>query len=170
MTEVTPQPDSGRLQPGDVFPNFALPDAEGHTHRLSDYAGRYVVLYIYPKDDTPGCTKEACDFRDSARLKSLGAVILGVSRDDAASHKAFAQKHSLPFPLLTDPEAEFLKSVGAYGPKNLYGKIVEGVKRETFLIGPDGKLVKAWRNVSVDGHADAVAAAIEADRKTRGAA
>ncbi|TDE87217.1 MULTISPECIES: peroxiredoxin [Deinococcus] len=170
MTEVPPQPNAGRLTPGEPFPNFALPDAEGRTHRLSDYAGRYVVLYAYPKDDTPGCTKEACDFRDSARLKALGAVILGVSRDDAASHQAFAEKHSLPFPLLTDPEAEFLKSVGAYGPKNLYGKIVEGVKRETFLIGPDGKLVKAWRNVSVDGHADAVAAAIEADRKTRGEA
>ncbi|WP_034383961.1 peroxiredoxin [Deinococcus sp. YIM 77859] len=156
-----------RLQPGDPFPDFALPDAEGRTHRLSDYAGRYVVLYAYPKDDTPGCTKEACDFRDSARLHSLGAVILGVSRDDAESHRAFAQKHSLPFPLLTDVDASFLRSLGAFGPKNLYGKVVEGVKRETFLIGPDGRLVKAWRNVSVDGHADAVAAAIEADQKAR---
>ncbi|GAA5531696.1 peroxiredoxin [Deinococcus aluminii] len=162
MTSGTP-----RLQPGEPFPDFALPGAGGQTHRLSDYAGRYVVLYAYPKDDTPGCTKEACDFRDSALLKSHGAVILGVSRDDAESHQAFAEKYSLPFPLLTDPDADFLKSIGAYGPKNLYGKIVEGVKRQTFLIGPDGRLVKSWLAVSVDGHADAVAAAIDADRKTR---
>ena len=154
-----------RLQPGDAFPDFSLPDAGGHAHRLRDYAGRYVVLYAYPKDDTPGCTKEACDFRDSALLKSLGAVILGVSRDDADSHQAFAEKYSLPFALLSDPDAAFLKTVGAYGPKNLYGKVSEGVKRQTFLIGPDGKLVKSWPAVSVEGHADAVAAAIEADRK-----
>ncbi|EYB66723.1 hypothetical protein DEIPH_ctg079orf0128 [Deinococcus phoenicis] len=156
-----------RLAPGEPFPDFALPDAEGHTHRLPDYAGRYVVLYAYPKDDTPGCTKEACNFRDSALLKAHGAAILGVSRDDAASHQAFSEKHSLPFPLLTDPDAEFLKGIGAYGPKNLYGKVTEGVKRQTFLIGPDGRLVKSWLAVSVDGHADAVAAAIDADRKAR---
>lgn len=162
MTDTAP-----RLQPGDPFPEFALTDAGGQIHRPGDYAGRYVVLYVYPKDDTPGCTREACDFRDSARLRSLGAVILGLSRDDAASHQAFAEKHSLPFPLLTDPDAAFLKSVGAFGPKNLYGKVTEGVKRQTFLIGPDGRLVKSWLAVAVDGHADAVAAAIEQDRERR---
>ncbi|WP_019585786.1 peroxiredoxin [Deinococcus apachensis] len=162
MIETAPHP-----APGEPFPDFALPDAEGRTHRLSDYAGRYVVLYAYPKDDTPGCTKEACDFRDSALLKAHGAVILGVSQDDADSHRAFAEKYSLPFPLLSDEGAEFLKGIGAYGSKNLYGKVVEGVKRQTFLIGPDGRLVKAWLAVSVDGHADAVAAAIDADRKKR---
>lgn len=157
-----------RLQPGDAFPEFSLPDAAGQPHRLSDYAGRYVVLYAYPKDDTPGCTKEACDFRDSARLRALGAAILGVSRDDAGSHRAFADKYSLPFPLLTDPDAEFLKTVGAYGTKNLYGKVSEGVKRATFLIGPDGRLVRGWPAVKVEGHADEVAAAIEAHRRERG--
>lgn len=156
-----------RFQPGDAFPDFSLTDAAGQPHRLADYAGRYVVLYAYPKDDTPGCTKEACDFRDSALLKSHGAAILGVSRDDAGSHQAFAEKYSLPFPLLTDPDAAFLKTVGAYGPKNLYGKVTEGVKRQTFLIGPDGKLVKSWLAVAVEGHADAVAAAIEADQQAR---
>ncbi|SMB91983.1 peroxiredoxin [Deinococcus hopiensis] len=163
MTEAAP-----RLAPGEAFPEFALPDASGHPHRLTDYAGRYVVLYAYPKDDTPGCTKEACDFRDNALLKSLGAVILGVSRDDAESHGQFAEKYSLPFPLLTDSDAAFLKTVGAYGAKNMYGKVTEGVKRATFLIGPDGKLVRSWLAVKVEGHADAVVASIEADRKARG--
>lgn len=147
-------------EPGATFPEFSLPDANGKAHRLSEYAGRYVVLYTYPKDDTPGCTKEACDFRDHTLLKSLNAVILGVSRDDASSHAQFAEKYSLPFPLLSDPDAEFLKSIGSYGPKTLYGNVTEGVKRQTFLIGPDGRLVKSWLAVKVDGHADAVADAI----------
>jgi len=163
MTEAAP-----RLAPGEPFPDFALPGVSGQLHRLSDSAGKYVVLYAYPKDDTPGCTKEACDFRDNALLRSHGAVILGVSRDDAESHGQFAEKYSLPFPLLTDADASFLKSVGAYGTKNMYGKVTEGIKRATFLIGPDGRLVKSWLAVKVEGHADAVAAAIEADRKVRG--
>ncbi|GGK19407.1 peroxiredoxin [Deinococcus malanensis] len=149
-----------RIQPGESFPEFSLPDANGTAHGLSQYAGRYVVLYTYPKDDTPGCTKEACDFRDHALLKSLGAVILGVSRDDASSHAQFTEKYSLPFPLLSDPDAGFLKSIGSYGPKTLYGKVTEGIKRQTFLIGPDGRLVKSWLAVQVEGHADAVAQAI----------
>ncbi len=157
------------LAPGDAFPDFDLPDAGGTRHRLAQYEGRYVVLYAYPKDDTPGCTKEACDFRDHARLKALGAVILGISADDADSHRQFAEKYSLPFPLLTDDGARFLKTLGTYGEKNLYGKVTEGIKRQTFLIGPDGRLVKSWRAVKVDGHADAVAAAIEADQAKAGA-
>ncbi len=151
-------------QAGQPFPDFALADASGQTHRLNDYAGRYLVLYVYPRDDTPGCTKEACDFRDSAPLRALGAAIVGVSADDADSHARFAEKHSLPFPLLSDPDAGYLRSIGSYGPKNLYGKVTEGIKRQTFLIGPDGTLVKGWLAVSVDGHADAVAAAIEKDQ------
>lgn len=151
-------------QSGHPFPPFALPDADGRIHRLSDYAGRYVVLYVYPKDDTPGCTREACDFRDHQTLRAEGAAVLGLSRDDAASHQKFAEKYSLPFPLLSDPDATFLKQIGSYGPKTLYGKTTEGVKRQTFLIGPDGRLVKAWRAVKVDGHAEAVAAAIEKDK------
>lgn len=158
MTEAT------KLQPGDAFPAFDLPDAQGQSHKLGDYAGKYVVLYVYPKDDTPGCTKEACDFRDNALLKQHGAAILGVSADDAASHQKFADKYSLPFPLLSDHNAEFLKSIGSYGEKNMYGKVTQGIKRQTFLIGPDGKLVKSWLAVKVDGHADAVAAAIEKDK------
>lgn len=159
MTESSPVP-----QTGETFPAFTLNDASGQVHGLNDYAGRYLVLYVYPKDNTPGCTKEACDFRDSAPLKALGAAIVGISADDASSHAQFAEEHSLPFPLLTDPDAAFLKSIGSFGPKNMYGKVTEGIKRQTFLIGPDSKLVKSWLAVSVDGHADAVAAAIEKDQ------
>jgi len=150
------------LNSGEAFPQFALPDAQGNEHRLSDYAGRYVVLYVYPKDDTPGCTREACDFRDHAALRQHGAVILGLSRDDAESHGKFTEKYGLNFPLLSDPDAEFIKRVGAWGTKNMYGKVSEGLKRSTFLIGPDGRLVKAWYSVKVDGHADQVLKALEA--------
>jgi peroxiredoxin Q/BCP len=162
MTDSAPTP-----QTGETFPAFNLQDASGRTHGLNDYAGQYLVLYVYPKDDTPGCTKEACDFRDSTPLKALGAAIVGISADDAGSHIQFAEKYSLHFPLLSDPDAAFLKAIGSYGPKNLYGKVTEGIKRQTFLIGPDGKLVKSWLAVSVDGHADAVAAAIEKDLAKR---
>ena len=154
-----------RLAPGDAFPDFVLQDGAGQPHRLADYNGKYLVLYVYPKDDTPGCTKEACDFRDNMALRQHGAQILGLSRDDAASHTQFAEKFSLPFPLLSDPDAEFMRTIGSYGTKVLYGKASDGVKRSTFLIGPDGRLVKAWYAVKVDGHADAVVKAIEADRK-----
>lgn len=154
-------------QVGQPFPDFHLPDAQGRLHDLKQYAGKYVVLYAYPKDDTPGCTKEACDFRDNALLKSHGAVILGLSADDAASHTKFAEKFSLPFPLLSDQDATYLKSLGAYGQKQMFGKTFDGIYRQTFLIGPDGKLVKIWPEVSVEGHADEVAAAIEVDRASR---
>lgn len=154
--------DTSRIQPGDTFPAFALPDGAGQTHALSDYAGRYVVLYAYPKDDTPGCTREACDFRDSARLREMGVQILGISQDDADSHQRFSEKFSLPFPLLTD-DGEFLASIGAYGEKNSYGKVTQRVKRATFIIDPQGKLLKSWLAVKVEGHAEAVADAIAAD-------
>ena len=153
---------------GDAFPAFTLNDAAGQAHSLAEYAGRYVVLYVYPKDDTPGCTREACDFRDNALLREQGAAILGVSADDADSHARFAEKFSLPFPLLSDPGAAFLRSIGSFGTKNMYGKVTEGIKRQTFLIGPDGRLVKSWLAVKVDGHADHVAAAIEKDRAAKG--
>jgi peroxiredoxin Q/BCP len=153
MTEAT-------LQPGQPFPDFALPDAEGRTHRLADYAGRYVVLYVYPKDDTPGCTREACDFRDNAELRAHGAAILGLSRDDADSHAQFSGKYGLNFPLLSDPDASFIKRVGAWGTKNMYGKVSEGLKRSTFLIAPDGTVEREWRKVSPKGHAAEVVAAL----------
>jgi peroxiredoxin Q/BCP len=156
------------LESGTSFPEFALPDASGHLHRLGDYAGRYVVLYVYPKDDTPGCTKEACDFRDHAELRAHGAAILGVSPDDAESHASFGEKFSLNFPLLSDDGAAFIREIGAWGTKNLYGKVSEGVKRSTYLIGPDHTLVRAWTNVKVDGHADAVAREIERHRASQG--
>lgn len=156
--------EAPKLQPGDAFPAFSLPDAQGQVHTLNDSSGKYLVLYVYPKDNTPGCTREACDFRDNMQLKQHGAQVLGLSMDDAASHQQFAQEHSLPFPLLSDPSADFLKTIGAYGTKNMYGKVSQGVKRTTFLVGPDGKLVKAWYAVSVDGHSDAVVKAIEADQ------
>ena len=152
------------LQVGDPAPPFEARDQDGHLVRLSDFAGKRVVLYFYPKDDTPGCTKEACDFRDNAALKALGAAVLGVSADDAGSHARFAEKYSLPFPLLSDDGAAFLRQVGSYGTKNMYGKVTEGIKRQTFLIAPDGTLVKSWLAVKVDGHADHVAAAIEKHR------
>ncbi|AFZ65861.1 peroxiredoxin [Deinococcus peraridilitoris] len=156
------------LQAGQPFPDFALPDADNHLHRLADYRGRYLVLYVYPKDDTPGCTKEACDFRDHAELRAEGAAILGLSRDDAESHAGFAQKFSLNFPLVSDPDATFIRTIGAWGTKNLYGKVSEGLKRSTFLIAPDGTLVKVWSNVKVDGHADAVLRELREHKARRG--
>ena len=125
-----------------------------------------MVLYFYPKDDTPGCTKEACGFRDRmGDLQALGAVVLGVSADDVASHKRFAEKYGLNFPLLADPERQAILAYGAWGKKNLYGKEYEGVLRQTFLIDPEGRIAKAWRKVSPEGHAEEVA---EALRQARG--
>ncbi|MBW6393695.1 MAG: thioredoxin-dependent thiol peroxidase [Thermus sp.] len=153
------------MEPGTAAPDFALPDQEGRIHRLSDYRGKWVVLYFYPKDDTPGCTKEACGFRDRmGDLQELGAVVLGVSADDVQSHKRFAEKYGLNFPLLADPEREIILAYGAWGKKNLYGKEYEGVLRQTFLIDPEGRIAKVWRKVSPEGHAEEVAEALRALR------
>lgn len=154
-TQTESQPDI-KLEVGQPFPAFSLSDAAGKVHTLEENRGKYVVLYVYPKDDTPGCTKEACDFRDALELRTLGAVILGVSADDAASHGNFSEKYSLNFPLLTDPGHQFMRSIGSWGSKNMYGKVTEGVKRSSFVIDPQGVLVKAWYAVKVDGHADMV--------------
>jgi len=152
---------------GTLATDFALPDQEGRVHRLSDYRGRWVVLYFYPKDDTPGCTKEACGFRDRmGDLQALGAVVLGVSADDVESHKRFAEKYGLNFPLLADPERQAILAYGAWGKKNLYGKEYEGVLRQTFLIDPEGRIAKVWRKVSPEEHPEEVA---EALRRERGA-
>lgn len=158
-TKTTETATTKELSPqiGETFPSFSLSDAAGNVHNLSDYSGQYVVLYSYPKNDTPGCTREACAFRDHTELQETGVVILGISPDDAKSHAEFAEKYNLPFPLLVDEGANFMRSIGAYGPKNMYGKVTEGVKRQTFIVGPDGTLLKSWRAVKVDGHADAVA-------------
>ena len=133
---------------GKKAPAFKLKGSDGKTHALSDYKGRTVVLYFYPKDDTPGCTKEACGFRDLyADLSDKHAVVLGVSRDDVDSHNAFIGKYDLPFTLLSDPDAKVMTAYGAYGKKMMYGKEVEGVIRSTVIIGPDGKVVKHWAKV-----------------------
>lgn len=149
------------LDVGSEAPDFELEDQDGSTHRLSDNRGRWVVLYFYPKDDTPGCTKEACGFRDRLdALDDLNAVVFGVSADDRKSHARFAQKHALTFPLLVDPEKHVLEAYDAYGDKNLYGKIVRGVKRVTYLIGPDGTIARVWRKVKAAEHAEEVRKAL----------
>lgn len=144
-------------------PTFQLLDQDGKQHSLKDYQGKYLVLYFYPKDDTPGCTKEACDFRDHiGSLRELGAEVLGVSGDDSASHEKFADKYDLNFPLLADDGAVIAKAYGAYGQKNMYGKISEGIMRKTFLINPNGEIIKSWGKVSVEGHVEQVTTALKA--------
>lgn len=146
---------------GAAAPGFAAKDDSGKTHKLADYQGKRVVLYFYPRDDTSGCTKEACGFRDNlGALQKLGAVVLGVSRDDAASHLRFRKKFELNFPLLID-DGSISKAYGTWVQKNMYGRTYMGMQRATFLIGPDGKIVKVWPKVSPEGHAVDVAAAIQ---------
>lgn len=143
-----------RLKTGDEAPDFTLESNRG-IQRLSDYRGQWVVLYFYPKDNTPGCTQEACDFRDA--LPGMGAAVLGVSADDLTSHESFASEYNLPFPLLSDPDSLTAKRYRAYGEKNLYGKTYEGVLRTTFIINPKGKVAEAMYNVKAQGHAERVA-------------
>lgn len=134
-------------------------DEEGKEKKfcLSDFKGKKVVLYFYPKDNTPGCTQEACDFRDNFnRLSSMGVVVIGVSPDSVESHKKFKAKHNLNFILLSDPSKEVGKLYGAYGEKKMYGKVTEGIIRSTFIIDEEQNIVKAWKNVKVNGHVDAV--------------
>jgi peroxiredoxin Q/BCP len=130
---------------GEKAPAFSLEGSDGKKHSLSDYAGKTIVLYFYPKDDTPGCTKEACGFRDlGTSLKKGNVVVLGVSKDGIESHKRFAGKYKLPFTLLSDPQLEVMKKYGAFGKKVMYGKPVEGVIRSTVVIGPNGEVIKQW--------------------------
>jgi peroxiredoxin Q/BCP len=151
------------VDPGKKAPAFSLKDQDGKTRRLADYAGRLVVLYFYPKDDTPGCTKEACAFRDNLpRFKPSKAVVLGVSILDEASKARFAEKYDLPFPLLADPDHSVAEKFGVWQKRSLYGRTYMGIARTTYLIGPDGKVAKRWDNVKVDGHAEAVLEALNA--------
>jgi len=153
------------LEVGDQAPAFELQDQDGATHSLKDYQGRWLVLYFYPKDDTPGCTKEACGFRDASDgLAALDAAVIGVSADDAAAHRKFAQKYELNFPLLVDPEKSVLEGYGAWTEKQMYGKRYMGVARITYLIDPDGRIAQVWPKVKAEGHADEVRAALEALR------
>ena len=150
------------VEPGRRAPAFSLPDQEGRPHRLKDYAGRPLIVYFYPKDDTPGCTKEACAFRDAMPAFKKGkAAVLGVSVLDTASKAKFARKHKLNFPLLADPEHEVADRFGAWQKKSLYGRTYMGVARMTYLIGADGKVVRRWDNVKVDGHAADVLRAVD---------
>jgi peroxiredoxin Q/BCP len=142
---------------GDIAPAFEAADDQGKSHSLKDYKGKTVVLYFYPKDNTPGCTTEACGFRDNfARVKSKGAIVLGVSPDDAKSHEKFKQKFDLPFPLLADTDKKICTAYGVWKEKSMYGRKYMGVERSTFVIGPDGKIKALWRKVSVAGHVDEV--------------
>ena len=147
------------LGPGDKAPAFTLPDQDEKKVSLRDFAGKPVVVYFYPADDTPGCTKEACQFNDNLRAFSrAGVAVLGVSPDGAAKHTAFRQKYGLRFPLLTDAGHAVMERYGAWGEKTLYGKKSVGVIRSTFLVGADGKVQRAWYHVKADGHAEKVLA------------
>ncbi|MGE3771732.1 MAG: thioredoxin-dependent thiol peroxidase [Gammaproteobacteria bacterium] len=150
------------IEEGKAAPAFTLQDATGEKVSLTDFKGKDVVVYFYPKDDTPGCTKEACGFRDHwAALKKKGVVVIGISPDDAASHTKFIDKYSLPFILLSDPERKVMEKYGAWGEKMMYGKKTTGVIRSTVWIGADGKVRKHWARVAkAETHPDAVLAAL----------
>ena len=136
------------IEEGKRAPAFALRDADGNQVALGDFKGKQVIVYFYPRDDTPGCTKEACGFRDHWReIQASGAVVLGISPDSEASHRKFRDKYQLPFTLLCDPERKVMAEYGAYGEKMMYGKKTVGVIRSTVWVGPDGKVVKHWRRV-----------------------
>lgn len=145
------------IEEGQKAPDFTLASSEGGKVSLKDLRGKTVVLYFYPKDDTPGCAREACAFRDTqARIKKTGAVVFGVSPDSVESHERFREKYKLNFPLLADPDKAVAKKYGAFGEKVLYGKKVTGMIRSTFVIAPDGLVRKVFPRVRVDGHAEKV--------------
>ncbi|HSM07772.1 MAG TPA: thioredoxin-dependent thiol peroxidase [Gemmatimonadota bacterium] len=150
------------LSERDIAPDFSLESDGGDTVRLADQRGRRVVLYFYPKDDTSGCTKEACGFRDALpEFDARGAVVLGVSPDDVDSHEKFRDKYDLNFPLLADPDHSVAKAYGAWGKKKLYGREYEGILRSTFLIDPDGRIEKIYRKVKPAGHANEILAELQ---------
>ena len=145
------------LKEGDKVPNFCLKgiDEEGREREFcfEEFKGKKVILYFYPKDNTPGCTQEACDFRDNMNiLKSMGYVVIGISPDSVNSHKKFKEKHNLNFILLSDPDKKVAEMFGAYGEKKAYGKVTKGIIRSTFLIDEEGRILKEWRNVKAKGH------------------
>jgi peroxiredoxin Q/BCP len=150
------------VEVGRKAPDFTLPSDGGNKVKLSAFAGQPVVLYFYPKDDTPGCTREACAFRDrKAALAKLGAVVLGVSADEVSSHEKFREKYELNFPLLADTEHRVAEKYGAWREKNMYGKKSMGIQRSTFLIDRAGKVAHVWKKVNVDGHDEEVIEAIK---------
>jgi len=153
MSILVTMTEQKRLEIGDQAPAFTLPNDSGETTSLSDYQGKRVLVYFYPRANTPGCTTEACDFRDSlAQLNDLGIEVVGISPDTVDKLVAFREKNNLTFPLLADPDKNVLKEWGAFGEKKNYGKIVEGVIRSTFLVGTDGTIELALYNVRATGH------------------
>ena len=150
------------LEEGQIAPDFTLPGADGAAVRLAGLRGRKVVLYFYPKDDTPGCTREACAFRDNlGRLQGLGVAVLGVSPDGSASHARFAEKYDLAFPLLADVGAGIVREYGVWVEKMNYGKTYMGIERTTFVIDPTGKIAQIYPRVRVAGHAEKVLASLD---------
>jgi thioredoxin-dependent peroxiredoxin len=143
-----------KLEAGNTAPAFTLPDQDGKPVKLSDFKGQRVIVYFYPADDTPGCTKEACQFNDNLRaFEKSGVAVLGISPDKAEQHVKFRSKYKLRFPLLTDVDKKVMEKYGAWGEKTMYGKKTVGTIRSTFLIGPNGKVQRAWHHVRADGHA-----------------
>jgi peroxiredoxin Q/BCP len=154
------------IEVGKKAPAFTLESSDGGKVKLADFAGKVVVLYFYPRDNTPGCTVEAQEFRDAVpALKKLGAVVLGVSKDSIASHCKFRDKYELNFPLLTDADGKVMEAYGAWGEKTMYGKKMLGIIRSTVVIGKDGKVVKHWPKVSVKGHVADVVDTVKAIEK-----
>ena len=151
------------LKPGDKAPDFTLADHDGRPVSLSDFRGQRVLVYFYPKDDTPGCTKEACQFNDNlAAFEGARVPVIGISPDDQASHQRFRSKYGLAFALLSDPDHTVMESYGAWGEKSMYGKKTVGVIRSTFLVDEDGRIARAWYHVKADGHAAKVLAEVGA--------
>jgi peroxiredoxin Q/BCP len=145
------------LELNELAPDFTLLDQNGNQHKLSDYRGKKVILYFYPKDDTPGCTTEACQFNEILpNFQETEAVVLGISADTPESHKKFAEKYNLNFTLLSDPEKEVIQKYGVWKEKNMYGKKTFGIVRTTFIIDEEGKIRKIYNNVKADGHAQKV--------------
>ena len=150
------------IEEGMMAPLFTLPDKDGNDVSLGSYRGRYVLVYFYPKDNTPGCTAEACSIRDSMpRFSERGLEVLGISADSAQSHKRFAEKHDLDFTLLTDADHAVMEAYGAYGEKMMYGKKTVGVIRSSFLIAPDGTVAKVWKKVNTKTHGEDVRKVLE---------
>jgi peroxiredoxin Q/BCP len=150
------------MQIGDTVEDFTLPDQDGNDVRLSQFAGKPVVLFFYPKADTPGCTIEACGFRDQfQKLQESGVVVLGISRDTVKAQKKFQTKYELPYPLLADADQTICKRFGVIKPKTMYGKLVTGIERTTYIIGPDGRLLHEYNKVKPEGHAEEVLALLQ---------
>ncbi len=145
------------IKENDIAPDFTLPDESGNLYSLKHFAGKKIILYFYPKDNTPGCTKEACGFRDNySEITDKGAVVIGISKDNAKSHQKFKLKYNLPFILLSDENADIIKKYDAWGEKSMYGKKYFGTLRKTYIIDENGKIIKIFSNVTPQGHAQEI--------------